>query len=202
MARQRLRVEGSVVAAAVGRALVFVLALAFVYYGAMLVLLALKVDPATVNDLCGYRSAFDYLAGLQPDDVSSTARGIAAAAGALIALPCAFLACRGLPRAHLARHSVELPETSPGVTEIQPRAIERAVEAAAVADPRVTGVKARYEDDGVLLLVRTREATELVETLREVARLARDSLSRHDLELNRVDVRLVSFNRKDRRELA
>lgn len=202
MLRQRLRVEGSAVASAVGRVLVVVLGLALVYYGAMLVLLALKVDPATVNDLSGYRSAFDYLARLGPDDISASARGIAAAVALAIALPCAFLFWRGLPRARLTRHSVVLPETSPGLTEIQPRAIERAAKGAAVADPRVTGVRALYEDDGVLILVRTREATELVETLREVARLARESLARHQLDVDRVDVRLVSFNRKDRRELA
>ncbi|HEY0277281.1 MAG TPA: hypothetical protein VGC32_03330 [Solirubrobacterales bacterium] len=202
MPRQRLRIEGSGLATALGRALVVAVALALVWYGAMLVLLAFKVDPATVDDLCGYRTAFDYLAGLGPDDISGTARALAAAIGLLVGIPCLLLAWRGLPQPRLTRHPVTLPDAATGVTEIQPRAIERAIEVAAAADPRVTGVRAIYEDGGILVLVRARQATELVGTLREVARLARASAVRHQLELDRIDVRLVNFNRKDRRELA
>ena len=52
MVRQRLRI-GSSPLALLGRIVLVLFALALVWYGAMLVLLAFKVSPHTVNDLSG-----------------------------------------------------------------------------------------------------------------------------------------------------
>ena len=52
MLRQRLRFRSSPLAY-LGRVLLAVLGAALVWYGLMLLLLALKVDPETVNDLSG-----------------------------------------------------------------------------------------------------------------------------------------------------
>ena len=69
MVRQRLRI-GSSPLALLGRIVLVLFALALVWYGAMLVLLAFKVSPHTVNQLSGYRSAYNYLAGLEPQDIT------------------------------------------------------------------------------------------------------------------------------------
>jgi hypothetical protein len=202
MVRQRIRVEGSAATNAVGRALVALLGAAIAWYGLMVLLLALKVSPTFVNAISGYRTAFEYLAGLQPGDITSTARLIIAAAGVVLALIALFLIWRGLPRPHLARHEVKVTETELGTTEIQPRAMERAVEAAALEHPAVVGARARLDDDGIALAVTARNAVDLVGTLQEVEDRAFESLRKHQLELERVDVTLAGYDSPNGRELA
>ena len=201
MLRQRLRLEGSAITNGVGRFLVALLGAALVYYGAMVVLLALKVSPETVNDLCGYRTAFDYLAGLDAEEITSTARLVIALVAVAVALTALLLLCRGLPRPHLARHGIELADTDLGITEVQPRAVERAVESAALQHDAVVGARARYDDGGIALLVTARQAPGLVATLEEVRGLAHRGLERHQLELERVDVTLAGYKGTNRREL-
>jgi len=135
MGRQRLHIKGSALTALVGRALVVLLAVLLVWYGAMLVLLALKLDPRTINDLSGYRDAYDYLSTLQPADIDRLAVAIT---GLVVALAAGALVWRGLPRPHLARSALSLPENGHGRTDIQPRALERAVETAAIEHPAVS----------------------------------------------------------------
>ena len=202
MLRQRIHVEGSSTAAAVGRFLVALLGVAIAYYGLMLMLLAFKVSPSTVNDISGYRTAFDYLAELAPGDISSTDRAIIAGVAILLALIALFLLWRGLPRPHLARHAVKVTETDLGTTEVQPRAVERAVERAALGHPAVVGARARYDDDGIALAVTSDRAPDLVTTLREVEDRAFQSLDKHQLELERVDVTLAGYDTPNGRELA
>jgi hypothetical protein len=202
MPRQRIRIEGSSTAAAVERFLVALLGAAIAYYGLMLMMLALKVSPGFVNDVSGYRTAFDYLSGLAPGDISSTARLIVGGVALVLALIAIFLLWRGLPRPHLARHEVTVAETELGTTEIGPRAMERAVEAAALEHPAVVGARARLDDDGIALAITARNAGELVKTLHEVEDRAFASLDRHQLELERVDVTLAGYDSPNGRELA
>lgn len=63
------------------RALTVVLALALVWYGLMIVLLAVKVSPHTVNSLSAYRTLYDDAAGLTQNDFSTAVRFIAGIAG-------------------------------------------------------------------------------------------------------------------------
>jgi hypothetical protein len=202
MPRQRLRIESSTLATAAGRVLVALLGAAIAWYGLMLFLLAVKVSPGFVNDISGYRTAFDYLAGLEPGDISSSARLIVAIVALVLALIAAYLLWRGLPRPHLARHAIELQETELGNTEVKPRAIERAVESAALEHPAVVGARARYDDDGIALAITARRAATLVDTLREVRQRTFDSLDTHQLELERVDVTLAGYDSPNGRELA
>jgi hypothetical protein len=202
MPRQRIRIEGSSTAAAVSRFLAALLGAALAWYGLMVMLLAFKVSPNFVNDISGYRTAFDYLSGLTPGDISSTDRLIVAGVALVLALIALFLLWRGLPRPHLARHDVTVTETDLGTTEIAPRAMERAVEAAALEHPAVVGARARLDDDGIALAITARSAGELVKTLHEVEDRAFESLERHQLELEHVDVTLAGYESPNGRELA
>lgn len=201
MPRQRLRLEGSTLATTVGRVLVALLGAAIAWYGLMLVLLAFKVSPGSVDDISGYRTAFDYLAGLSPADISSSDRLIVAIVALVLASVALFLLWRGLPRPHLARHAIEIEQTELGTTEIQPRAVERAVESAALEHPAVVGARARYDDDGIALAITARQAATLVDTLHQVEERAFESLGRHQIELRRVDVTLAGYDSPNGREL-
>lgn len=201
MPRQRLRLESSTLADALGRGLVALLGAATAWYGLMTILLAFKVSPATVDDISGYRTAFDYLTGLEPDDLSSSDRLIIAIVAVAAALIAAFLLWRALPRPHLARHAIELEESELGRTEIQPRAVERAVESAALEHPAVVGARARYDDDRIDLAVTARRASDLVETLSEVEERAFESLATHELRPAHVDVTLAGYDSPKGREL-
>lgn len=202
MLRQRIHVDGSTTANTVGRLLVALLGAAIAWYGLMTMLLAFKVSPSFVNDISGYRTAFDYLSGLEPGDISSTDRLIIAGVAIVLALIALYLLWRGLPRPHLARHEVTVTETDLGTTEITPRAMERAVEAAALGHPAVVGARARLDDDGIALAITARDAAGLVRTLHEVEDRAFESLDRHELELERVDVTLAGYDSPNGRELA
>ncbi len=202
MLRQRIHVEGSTTANAVGRILVALLGAAIAWYGLMLVLLAFKVSPSFVNDISGYRTAFDYLSGLESGDISGTDRLVIACIALVLALIALFLLWRGLPRPHLARHQVKVTDTDRGTTEIGPRAVERAVEVAALEHSAVVGARARLEDDGIALAITARDAPDLVKTLQEVEERAFASLDRHQLELDRVDLTLAGYDSPNGRELA
>lgn len=201
MFRQRLHLESSSLANAIGRGLVALLGAAIAWYGLMTVLLAFKVSPESVNDISGYRTAFDYLAELEAGDISSSDRLIVAIVAVAASLIAAFLLWRALPRPHLARHAIEVEETELGRTEIQPRAVERAVESAALEHHAVVGARARYDDGRIDLAVTARQATDLVETLREVEERAFESLAVHELRPAHVDVTLAGYESPKRREL-
>jgi hypothetical protein len=200
MLRQRLRFRTSPLAF-VGRALLVLLAAAVIWYGLMLLLLALKVDPDTVNALSGYRSAYDYLAGLEPADVDRQFRLIAGGAGLVCFLVFGYLAVKELPRPYLARSDLQLEEQERGITEIGPRAIERVAEAAALESPAVVSATGRYGTDDVALDIAVGHARDLAETLRAVRLRAQERLSEHGLPALPVNVTLTGFERKGRREL-
>jgi hypothetical protein len=198
--RQRLRFRGSPLAL-IGRALIVLLAAALVWYGLMFLLLALKVDPDTVNDLSGYRSAYDYLADLEPDDVDGQFRLIAGLAGLAAFLLFGYLALKEVPRPYLARSDMQLEEQERGVTEIEPRAIERVAEAAALELPSVASATGRYGTDDLGLDITLARARGLAEPMCAVWARVLERLAEHGLPALPVNVTLTSFERKGRREL-
>lgn len=200
MLRQRLRFRTSPLAF-LGRALLVLLAAALVWYGLMFLLLALKVEPDTVNDLSGYRSAYDYLADLEPADVDGQFRLIAGLAGLACFLLFGYLALKELPRPYLARSDLQLEEQERGITEVEPRAIERVAESAALEFPSVASASGRYGTDDLALDVSIVRARDLAETLSAVRTRAHERLVEHGLPELPVNVTLTGFERKGRREL-
>ena len=200
MLRQRLRTRGSSLAL-VGRILVLLLALALIFYGAMLLLLAVKVDPGTVNQISGYRHAYDYLAGLREGDLSDLARYIAGGAGLLAFLLFGFLALKELPRPYLARHDLGLRDDERGVVTVEPRAIERMAEAAASEHPSVGRAAGRYGDDELAVGLTVRHAGGAADTLHEVQAAIVAALERHGLPAMPIHLTLTGYDRRTRREL-
>jgi len=200
MLRQRLRARTSWLVY-LADALLVVVALALFWYGLMAVLLAIKVEPDTVNDISGYRDIYDFFAGLDADDIGTTVRIVVGLAGTGLFFLCGWLAWKEIPRPYFARSEAHLGDDERGTVEVGPRAIERAVELAALDDPSVTAATARFGSDDLALDVDVRRARGVPETLRDVQQRARASLSRHGLPDVPVDVTLTGYERKTRREL-
>jgi hypothetical protein len=201
MLRQRLRI-GTSPLALLGRIVLVLFALALVWYGAMLVLLAFKVSPHTVNQLSGYRSAYNYLAGLDPRDITDGTRLITGLAGLAGFLVFGYLAFKEIPRPHLARGELRLVEHERGVVDVAPRAIERAVEGAALEGDDVLDAAARYATDELTVTISVARARELPDSMRAVRAHAREQLAAHGLPELPVNVTLTGFERTQRRELA
>jgi hypothetical protein len=201
MLRQRLRI-GTSPLVLLGRIVLIVAALAIVWYGAMLVLLAFKVSPHTVNQLSGYRSAYDYLAGLKPRDITADTRLIAGLAGLAGFLVFGYLAFKEIPRPHLTRSDLRLEDDQRGVVDVAPRAIERAVEGAALEHDEVLEAAARYATDELTVNVTVARARELPEIVRAIRARARQQLVTHGLPELPVNVTLTGYQRTRRRELA
>ncbi len=199
MFRQRIRarVSGAVFT---GTFLLTVLGLGFIWYGLMVVLLACKASPSFVNDISGYRTAYDYFAGMEPSDITARVRLIAGLAGLAAFILFAFLAWKHVPRPYLARSDILLGEEQRGTLIVEPRAVERAAEAAAREHPAVSDSTGRYLD-GVAVSVHVRRGTDLAGTLRDVQSRVLDALERHDLPPLPVSVKLTGFDRRHRREL-
>jgi hypothetical protein len=196
--RIRARVSGAVFT---GNLLVTVIGLALIWYGLMVVLLAFKSSPSFVNDISGYRTAYDYFAGLEPSDITARVRLLAGLAGLAAFIFFAFLAWKHLPRPYLARSELLLGEDERGTLIVEPRAVERAAEAAAREHPVVSDSAGHYHVDGVAVNVHVRRGTDLAETLRDVQSRVLDTLERHDLPSLPVSVTLTGFERRHRREL-
>jgi hypothetical protein len=202
MVRQRVRASTSSVSRVVARVLVVVFALALVWYGAMLALLALKVSPDTVNNLCGYRTAYDYLSGLQPNDITSGTRLIVGLAGLAAFLVFGYLAWRAIPRPYFARGELRLGDGDRGSVDVRARAVERVAEHAAMEDGGVAGARGLYHGDALGLEIVARRARDVPELLYAARDRAVESLDRHDLPPLPVNVTLTGVDRKNRRELA
>jgi hypothetical protein len=201
MLRQRVRTRSFPFARIAADAVVVIFALALVWGGAMLVLLAFKTSPGTVDRLSGYRTAYDYLAGLEPADISGESRLIAAGGGLIACLTFGYLAWRAIPRPYLARTGLRLAGDERGTVDVNARAIERAAEIAALDHPAVAAARARYATDDLTVDVSAGRADTLADTLQDVHQRARDSLARHELPALPVNITLVRFERKNRREL-
>jgi hypothetical protein len=200
MLRQRIRARRSPLAL-LGRLLLLVVSLALVWYGLMVVLLALKVSPQTVNALSGYRSAYDFLAGLEPADITGRVRIVAGLGGALSFLLFGYLALKSLAYPYLARSELLLGEARRGVDVVEPRAVERAVEGAVLSHPAIDAASARYGTDDVNVSVRVNDARVAGSALREVRGRGREALAQHELPLLPVNVTLTGFEKPKGREL-
>ena len=188
----------------IGRLLVVVLALALVFYGVMLVLLALKFAPGDIDAISGYRAIYDFVAGLTAQDIDSTVRTIIAGAGILCAIVLAWVAYKALPRPYLARGTMPLSggeDEAHGHTDVGARAIERLAEHAAGEHPAVAGVLGRLERDAVAVGVALSHPRELADVLPDVQRRIRTQLERHDLPALPVNVTLTGLEAGPRREL-
>ena len=200
MPRQRVR-ERSSVLAVVGRLVPLVLALALIWYGTMLLLLAVKVTPSTVNHLSGYRTAYDWLSGLTPAKVDgSGTRAIIAGAGIAAFLVFGFLALKQLPRPYLARRELSLSADPGGELTVEPRAVERIAEVAARAHPAVTQARGRYSVDDLTVDVTVRRAADVAQTLQNAQTRVAAALEQHELPPMPVNITLVGYDRS-RREL-
>jgi hypothetical protein len=201
MRRQRLRDRSSPWLAA-GRVVTLVFAVLLIWYGLMLLLLALDVSSATVDSLSGYRTAFDWLAGLTPGDVDgTTTRAILAAGGLVASVVFGYLAIAQLPRPYLARRDLELATDQRGEVTVEPRAVERLAELAAAADPAVTATRARYSSDDLTVDVSVRRARDLPDVLRRAQQRVAAALDQHELPPMPVNVTLTGYDRRNRREL-
>jgi hypothetical protein len=200
MLRQRLTTRESP-AAFVGKLLVLLFGAALVWYGLMLALLALKVAPATINSISGYRGAYDALTGISPADITGTTRGIVAVAGVLAFLLFGYLALRALPRPYLVRHDLELDAGPRGDTIVAPRAVERLAESAALGHASVVGAAGRYGTDELSLSVSVGRARGLADALTEIHERVLRAFDDHDLPRMPVRVTLTGFDPPSEREL-
>jgi len=200
MGRQRLRSRTSPLAF-VGRVLVVLLALALVWYGLMLVLLALGVSAGTVDLISGYRTVFNAVSDLKGSNLSDPARVIAAIAGLVAFLLFGYLALKEIPRPYLARQDLELPQAGHGTVTVEPRAVERLAELAATRHPAVTGAAGRFGTDELVVNVTVRRARDVAATLTSVQEEVEEALGRHGLPIVPVNLTLTGFERRTRREL-
>ncbi len=201
MTRQRINLRTPLLAYLV-RALTLLLGLGLVWYGLMVVLLAVKVSPHTVNSLSAYRTLYDDAVGLKPSDFRTLVRLIAGVGGLIAFLVFLYLAVQELPRPYLARGEVTLDEQARGTTIVKPRAIERVAELAARANANVTAAAGRLGDQQLNLDIGIRRASITADTLDDVQRRVSADLHRHQLPSLPVNVTLTGYDRKTRRELS
>lgn len=200
MVRQRLRLRTSPLDWA-GRLVLVLVSLGLVWYGLMVLLLAFKVAPDTVNTISGYRDAYDSLADLESEDVTNTVRLVTGLGGLAAFLLFGYLAWKEIPRPYLPRGDVGLRSDERGEVTIEPRAIERAAELAALEHPRISEATGLHGGDDLTINVTVKRARELPETLRDVQSRVVAALSRHGLPAVPVHITLTGCERKRRREL-
>ncbi|MDQ6731599.1 MAG: hypothetical protein M3022_15245 [Actinomycetota bacterium] len=201
MIRQRVNLRTPLSAYMV-RALTLLLGLALIWYGLMVVLLAVKASPHTINSLSAYRTIYHHLANLRRSDFTTPVQLIAGFTGLIGFLVFIYFAVRQLPRPYLARSELELGEQEPGRTTVKPRAIERVAELAAKGNPNVADVAGRLGDHELNLSIGTRRAGAAAETLRDVRSRVISALERHELPSLPVNVTLTAYDRQTRRELS
>ena len=200
MPRQRVRARTSPLAF-VGRALVALLALALIWGGVALALLALKVDAGAVNDVTGYRSVYDFFIGLGPGDFDGTTRLVLGLIGLAALLLFGYLAWKEIPRPYLARRDINLSRDERGDVVLEPRAVERLAEASALRQRGVTAASGRYGGDDLSVDVSVRRTNEPAEVLRGVHSAVYDAIEAHGLPTLPVNVTLTGFKQKTGREL-
>jgi hypothetical protein len=182
--------------------LTIVLGALLLWYGLMVVLLAVKVSPHTVNSLSAYRTLYNDIVDLTASDFTTLRRWIAGFAGLIAFLVFLYLAFKAWPRPFLARGDVTLEDNEHGTTLIGPRAIERVAELAARGNPEVTAASGRLGDEQLSVGIDSRRASSVAATLHDVHERVRAELERHDLPSLPVNVTLTGYDRQTKRELA
>jgi len=199
--RQRVNLRTPALAYIV-RALAIVLALGLIWYGLMVVLLAVKVSPHTVNSISAYRTIYNAAAKLGTNDFTTAVRLIAGFGGLIAFLIFMYLALQELPRPYLARGDMELSKDEHGTIRVEPRAIERVAEVAAARNDNVTSAVGRLGDEELNVSIALRRASTVADTLRDVRQRIRSDLERHEMTSLPVNVTLTGYDRKTRRELS
>jgi hypothetical protein len=118
--------------------------------------------------------------------------GLAGLAGFLVF---GYLAFNELPRPHRTRSELRLVDHERGVVDVAPRAIERAVEGAALEQDAVQDAAARYATDELTVTISVTRARELPDILRAVRARAHEQLAVHGLPELPVNVTLTGFER-------
>ncbi|MGN6168298.1 MAG: hypothetical protein ACTHQQ_09025 [Solirubrobacteraceae bacterium] len=198
MPRQRVRIR-VLPAATFARALVVLLGLALVWYGAMVILLAAKVSPHTVNSISAYRTIYDTLSGLRP--VTGIERAIIAGAGLIVFLIAGYLALKALPRPYLARHDLKIDEDKRGRTVVEPRTIERIAEATANRHAAVKASRGRYALDGLNIDLTVERPDTVSETLGVVQTRVTQAIEAHHLPAVAITVTLAGYEPSNGRKL-
>lgn len=200
--RQRVRTRRPALGR-LGDLLVLLFALALLWYGLMTVLLAAKASPSTVNSISGYRTAYDFLAGLTPADLGGWKRAVIAGAGLLAFLVLGYAAWKALPRPYLARHDLRLADDERGHVTLAPRAVERLAETAAERSSGIAGAASRFGGDAIAVNVSVSRARDVADVLRGAQGEVRDALARHGLPAFDVSMTLTGYDAKQqKRELS
>jgi len=185
-----------------GYVLTVALALILIWYGAMLVLLAAKVSPHTVNDISGYRALYHDAADLRRQNFTTLVRVIAGLAGFVAFCSFLSLALQRLFPPDAIRHTVTLGEGDRGSTAIEPRAIERLAEIAARGHRDVGHATGHLRDQQITVDIDVCRADTAAQTLRAVATQIADALAVHGLPALTVNVTLTGYEPTTRRQLA
>jgi hypothetical protein len=183
------------------RLLTIVFAIVLMYGGVMVALLALKLTPADIDRISGYRTGYHWLAGLTRADFTTAVSLIAGFGGLLIFFVFAALTLQALPRPYLTRSELGLPEPAErGATIVRPRAVERVAEVAAQGNLHVMGVTGRLGDGELNVDVGLDTVPGLAQTLQDVRRRVREQLEHHKIPQIPVNVTLTGYERPTRRD--
>jgi hypothetical protein len=199
--RQRINLRTRGLASVV-RVLTLLLGLALLWYGLMVVLLAVKVSPHTVNSLSAYHTLYDKAASIRKSDFTTAVRLVAGFGGVIAFLLFIYLALQEIPRPYLARGDVALEEREQGSTVVRPRAIERVAEYAASESRDVTAASGRLGDNELDVDISVRRATTAADTLTDVHKRVAAALDHHQLPELPVNVTLAGYDRTTKRELS
>jgi hypothetical protein len=197
---RRLRYQGSAVSFA-APALVVLASLVLIWGGVVVLLLALKVEPATVDSITGYSAVYDALRDLGPANFDATGRAITAGAGVGLFLVCGYLAYRMLPRPYLTGGELSLIGHDQGETRISTRAIERLGETASERRPGISSASGRYGTDELAVKVTVGRSRDLRFALEDVRNAVRHALDEHGLPVVAVNVTVTGYRQQPEREL-
>jgi hypothetical protein len=198
-ARVHLRVPLLVYAT---RTLTFALAAILIWYGAMTMLLAVKVSPHSVNSLSAYRTIYDFLARLRSSDFSTLRRLVAGFGGFAAFLTLVYLALQELPRPYLLPQRIPLEPAPGGSLSIEPRVLERLAEYAAVANDDVGSAAGRLGAESLSVGITVRRPRAVAETLLDVRERVLAAVRAHQLPDLVVDVTVTKLESTTGRDLS
>jgi hypothetical protein len=166
----------------------------------MVILLAVKISPHTVNSMSAYRTLYSDAAKLTHHSFTTTVRLIAGFGGLFAFCLFVWLALQELPRPALARGEFQLDHDDRGVIIVKPRAVERLAEAAARESSQVAAATGRLGDGELNLSVEAARARTAAEALRDTQRRVIRQLEQHELPSVPVNVTLTGYLQRTRRD--